>query len=297
MTRKLRNNFLLTIFVTLYCSLSFAAQIRKVVVFDLNGVLISVSRGKIGFTAAMRAGNLFDALVHMKELAGAKKPLFAILNQIGQSHEYPPCDETGTPLPAALSELQAGTMRCADVVAAAQPIIDRELARGNLFASEFQATFIRELIGVTFDPQQFVAACEPIKEGIRLLRSLAARDDVAILILSNFESEEFALLRQKNSMCSIFNRIPLENCIISGAFQHPYFTKPHPNVFEYLVTLCQGRYPGIRAEDIIFLDDQEENVAAAQQRGICTCRITDKKSYRCAAKLLAEEHGIAVKAK
>jgi FMN phosphatase YigB (HAD superfamily) len=288
MVHKLRKNLLITVFVALYASLSFAAQIRKVVVFDLNGVLISVSRGKIGFTAAMRAGNLFDALVHMRELAGAKGPLFAILNQIGQSHEYPPCDETGAPLPTALVELQAGTMSCAD---------DRELARGNLFGSEFQAKFIRELIGVTFDPQQFVAACEPIKEGVRLLRSLAARDDVAILILSNFEIEQFNLLRQKKSMCSIFNHIPLENCIISGAFQHPYFTKPHPNIFTYLVTVCQTRYPHVRAEDIIFFDDQEENVAAAKNRGICTCHIANKKSYRCAAKMLTEEHGVAVKAK
>ena len=51
--------------------------------------------------------------------------------------------------------------------------------------------------------------------------------------------------------------------------------KPHPDFYRYILDK-----EGIKPEDAIFVDDFEENVAAAKKLGITSILFTDSKSLR-----------------
>lgn len=279
--------------IALFCVATCTPAIKKVIVFDLNNVLIKVNRGTIGFKAMLKTG-FFNSLVHLQEMREAKEPLYSVLNQVGNKHENPPCDDVGVELPAGLSESQAGTMPYHEVIKQAHAVIDRELARGTLFKSKFQADFIRNIIEITFTPKLVLESIEPVKEGVAFLRDVAQDSEVAVMILSNFEAEAFSLVTKKNSLKPIFTTIPSGNWIVSGMFQDYHYTKPHPFLFEYLTTLCQSRW-AVEPHNIIFLDDQIENVTAARNAGIDAYQIDAhhlKESFKATRCAICKKHAV-----
>jgi len=91
------------------------------------------------------------------------------------------------------------------------------------------------------------------------------KQGVPLYVLSNWDPESFALLKEKYS--DLFELF--DGCIISG---NVGCIKPQPEIFSYLKK-------NIPTCSICFLDDQQENLDAAQAVGIYTIHVTRKKGY------------------
>lgn len=75
--------------------------------------------------------------------------------------------------------------------------------------------------------------------------------------LSNWAAETFDLVREQFEFLNWFDHM-----VISGKVG---MVKPDPGIFEYLLQLI-----GRKAQDCLFIDDTEENIAAAQRLGFQT---------------------------
>ncbi len=73
--------------------------------------------------------------------------------------------------------------------------------------------------------------------------------------LSNFSAETFVTARQHYPFLDWF-----EGIVVSGEDK---LIKPDPRIYELLL----ARY-GLRAEDLVFIDDRADNIQAAQEQGI-----------------------------
>ena len=89
---------------------------------------------------------------------------------------------------------------------------------------------------------------------VALLRELKARG-TPLYALSNWSAEMFPHAEAKYDWLSLFDGV-----VVSGRVR---MVKPDRDIFDYLL-----RTYDLRAEDLLFIDDHEPNVAAAHSYGI-----------------------------
>ncbi len=245
----------------MYFTLCCTPTSAKIFIFDLGGVLIDTDK-RISFqhlgmmnlaTYSVRHRiNPFNLNYHIK------KALFATLNAIAQVHNlsneniHLAYDEAGDQLPLLMCMWLQGSMTSAEI----RILIDTTItAHPEWFKCSAEQRIVENLLLMIFTPHHFVNSRKISAAGIAFIKK-CKKEGHKVYALSNWDSESFALLKEKHAqLFDLFDGI-----MISG---HVKANKPHNTIYEALLT----QY-ALNPQDCWFIDDQKENIAAAQQLGI-----------------------------
>ncbi len=107
---------------------------------------------------------------------------------------------------------------------------------------------------------RFVEMVRPMEDSIRVLRELY-QQGIPLYALSNWGAETFDIARNGFTFLEWFNGI-----VISGRVG---FAKPDVRIFQFLL-----QQHGLRASEVLFIDDHVPNVEAAQTLGFDVIHFT-----------------------
>jgi FMN phosphatase YigB (HAD superfamily) len=259
----------LLISLTLCCSFSFAETTKaegksaKNFIFDFGGVLIETNK-RVSF---QRLGMLNIATYTIRHRINPlnldyhiKTALFTTLNAIAQEHNlsatdtqpHPAYDEKGNLLPFLMCAWLQGTMTCSEI----RSLIDSTITdHPEWFKCRAEQRMIENVLLMIFTPQHFINSRKISAAGIAFIKK-CKKEGHKIYGLSNWDPESFVLLKEKHPhLFDLFDGI-----IISG---HVNANKPHATIYHALLERYQ-----LDPQQCWFIDDQEENVTAAQKLGI-----------------------------
>jgi len=220
------------------------------IIFDLGGVLLNIDS-----FALYRQMGFFKLLLYL--ITTGKNPralLMSILNDIDLP-DLPDrgiSDECGKPMPKGMIHWFCGTSSCQQIKDSVLRLLDSNPTYCNSF---FSKQLVWSMVRILFDSQKF-SDCVKLNEDAISFVHECMKNKNRLYILSNWDSESFSLI--KNKYEDFFNLF--DGIIISGDFKN---AKPDPAIFYYLLK----KYD-LDIFDTIFVDDQCENVNAAETIGI-----------------------------
>ncbi len=132
-----------------------------------------------------------------------------------------------------------------------QPALDARIAAFPHYAEHLRA----------FDERWLETLDGAIEENVALLRRLRAQGD-KVYAITNFNDEKFIAASALHNFLGEFDGV-----IVSG---REGLTKPDARIFE----LFLSRY-GLRAEEVLFVDDSERNILAARALGMQAIHFVD----------------------
>lgn len=244
----------------MYLTLCSSASAKNFI-FDLGGVLIETDK-RVSFqhlgvlnlaTYSIRHKiNPFNLDYHIK------KALFTTLNAIAQEHNlnatdiHPAYDEKGDQLPLLMCAWLQGTMTSSEI----KTLIDNSItAHPEWFKCAAEQRIIENILLMIFTPHHFINSRKVSAAGIAFIKK-CKKEGHKVYALSNWDPESFALLKEKHA--HLFNLF--DGIIISG---HIKANKPHTTIYQTLLEQYE-----LNPAECWFIDDQKENIAAAQQLGI-----------------------------
>jgi len=239
------------------------------IIFDAGGVLTQTNR-------QVAAKNLGLPLIlkrifwHFQGVSGAgiQKLFYKTLDHVAvqlDHHEAimpSACDQDGNLLPILMRLWLAGKIRSNEI---------RELALINIdqhpewFSNDTEQGIIKNLVSFIFTPELFVQTQYISDDTIQCIRQLKIAG-YKLYVLSNWDQDSFLLLREQYA--DFFDLF--DGCVVSG-FEH--VIKPDSTIYQILLQ----RY-NLAPEQCIFIDDQEENVNAAQLERLTTILCKNPKS-------------------
>jgi len=194
-----------------------------------------------------------------------KTTFFTVLDQVAQIHHldgtdsfHQTYDEKGNKMPFLMCTWLQGAMTSAEV----KSLVEQEISlHPEWFGCQAEQRVIQNTIRLVFTPEFFVNSRKISQAGIAFIKK-CKREGHNVYGLSNWDAESFALLKQRHpELFDLFDGI-----IISG---HVHANKPHASIYQILLE----RYE-LKAENCWFIDDQQENIDAAQKLGINAIRHT-----------------------
>jgi len=237
----------------------------KVIIWDLGDTLFGTSY----FTFARKIGlrHFLSYMLLDWRNPNVKPIVFDVLEKMNPSEEYPKeiaTDNEGNPLPVIMNHWLAGIISGEMVIQSIREYFTH-LDAQKYFASKRQRRLVLKTIEQMFSPSTLVAATYPIIEGIELLHDCyhARNADGALknslFVLSNWDDISFKLLKKRYA--DIFDAY-FENhhIVISGAIG---LIKPKKEAFAYVLKTYH-----LDPKECIFIDDQYDNILAAQEVGI-----------------------------
>ena len=234
----------------------------KNMIFDFGGVLIDTNKrvslqhlGILNIAQYILRNRLNPfRLDHHIRIA-----LFSTLNAIAQEHTLSSknsydCayDETGKQLPLLMCLWLQGIMTSSEI----QSLIHNTIPlHPEWFRCHTEQQIIQNTLQMIFTPDHFVNSRKISAVGIAFIKK-CKREGHKIYGLSNWDPESFALLQKKHPhFFDLFDGI-----VISG---HVRANKPHAPIYQALL----DNY-NLDPAQCWFIDDQQENIAAAQKLGI-----------------------------
>lgn len=234
---------------------------QKNMIFDFGGVLFHTNK-RVSF---QHLGILNVAELFVRQRINPiylnchiKTALFTTLNAIGQEHHlnasdyHQTYDEKGNPLPLLMCAWLQGHMTCAEI----RLLIEKTLTvHPDWFSCHAEQRIIKNLLYMIFTPEHFVNSQTLSPAALAFIKR-CKKEGHKIYGLSNWDCESFVLLKKKHPhLFDLFDGI-----IISGNVKA---NKPHPPIYHALLNQYQ-----LDPQQCWFIDDQKENVEAAQKLGI-----------------------------
>lgn len=229
-------------------------------IFDLNGVLFDTNKSTV-----FRQLGIKDTLSYVARNGSAaiKKKFYGTLDlvngTIGNSLNV--SDPDGDQMPELMVKWLQGTLSCNTIGAR---IIKAIGQHPEWFSGTTEQRLMARMTYAIFKPEKFVASRCVIRDLIPLIKQLK-ENGAKLYVLSNWDSESFALLKEKYP--EVFDLF--DDVIISGQCN---MIKPQPEIFAFT-------REKIAASCICFLDDQQENIDAARDAGIYTIKVTRKNGF------------------
>lgn len=228
------------------------------IIIDLGGVCIDTDNFK---TLSMLG--LLDIATHIfwnfKNPSKIKKILYRALNQIQPTgNETMTLDHEGDLLPGIMCDWMTNKKSNEAIRKLVLPSI---ISHPEWFSNNTEQKLIYKLSQMMFTPDYFIHTRILIlktKQFIEKCKQCGYR----ISILSNWDSESFELLKIKFS--DFFNMF--DEIRISGNSTH---LKPSLDPYEWFIE----KYP---EDTFVYIDDQEENIIAAQKVGMLGIHFTGK---------------------
>lgn len=275
-------------------------QKSTAVVFDLGGVLLKTDRfaimKQLGLSTLARY-----MILEFKSPTNLKKTLYKTLDAIdNQTYAFLPIasDPDGTPLPSLMNAWLAGLITSENLLRNIDLFIEFHhycktahiqsifhnidyltTPHRYAFSSKVEQVLIQRLAHAIFSPHSFASVQEIIPEGLELVKKCKQAGH-RVCILSNWDPASFQLIFKKHPQ--LFDLFDEDDIIISGNYG---MTKPDPRIYELLKQKLGNAH-------IIFIDDQQVNVVAAQNAGIATVHLTSNNSYDKAAIAIAQHAAV-----
>lgn len=233
-----------------------ASKTGITIVFDLNGVLLGVDAKKafneIGLSNILKyssARNIsFSSIEH--ELTKKVYEVFDAIQQTG--NDCHALDPYGNPMPGMMCDWQMGRKSNSELKAQAVKAIENH---PEWFTSDIEKQLVQQIIIKMFTPELLVSTIKIMPEGLRFVEK-CKKQGHTLMVLSNWDAESFALLQEK--MPELF--IHFDGLSVSGMTHQ---TKPKREAYAPLIER-KSKFN----EEIIFIDDQQENVDAARSLGL-----------------------------
>jgi FMN phosphatase YigB (HAD superfamily) len=223
---------------------------QKIAVFDFGGVLFKTDTRKVLVQLGIR-NLLYYFISTGKNPALIKHKLYEILNRLeAHTGNHPPLfDPQKDRMPSLMCNWLTGTKKTAEI---AQLTLSSIKSNPTWFINKAEQALVHNLAHMMFSPTKFTHSQLLIAEGHALVKEFK-RMGYTCCILSNWD-ESITLLKKKYPhFFALFDG----EILISSAFG---YAKPHPKTYEYI----RNKYPHA---EIVFLDDQDENLAAAEKYG------------------------------
>jgi FMN phosphatase YigB (HAD superfamily) len=246
----------------IYVVLFYSAASAKNFIFDFGGVLVETD--KLASFQHLGMMNIAEYTVRLRINpfnidSYIKTALFNTLNAIAEKHHlgtvdsyHPAYDEKGNALPFLMCAWLQGSMTCSEI----RLLIDSAITiHPEWFTCQAEQRIIKNILEMIFTPHHFVNSRKISTAGIAFIKKCKLKGH-KIYGLSNWDKESFALLKEKYPQ--LFD---LFDGIVISAQAHA--NKPHETIYQTLLE----RY-SLTPEQCWFIDDQKENVAAAQKLGI-----------------------------
>ena len=234
----------------------------KMVIFDLDGVLLETSRGGITkhILGSVGLGGMISFAFDSIRGHNPKEHMFQFLDEIDASDDsdipYKATDPSGGTIPNIMSRWLAGTPGYDSA-----HVIQHINANINEYInSKKQRRSMRAIAEGIFDPDVRSHNTHALKSGNTLLKQLQRDYTCEFAILSNYDTTCFAHVYNKPELQPTFSRFSPERIFISADMRR---IKPDPMIYYMLCESC-----GIDPSECLFIDDQAANVEAARNMGM-----------------------------
>lgn len=226
---------------------------KKVVIFDLDGVLFK--ENKPAFAKKIGISEL--AKYTIKNWTTPETMCFDTLESIskqeGIQHEIP-LTHRGRTMPCCIMEWQLGKKSHIQVRKELADHIDL-LATKNHFKNDQEKNLTKRILDISLNPEHLAELTSPVPSMVQLAKQLKA-NGYRLYLLSNLAREHYEILQKNHpDIAQLFDGI-----VISA---HVNMLKPHKKIYEHVL-----RHYNLNAQECIFIDNQQENVDAAQACGI-----------------------------
>ncbi len=240
----------------------------KNVIWDLSGTLFRPQT--TGMTSQEIADYSFVFLMWSgkKDRSRLDDICFQVLDQLGQ--QTGPKDQiirlhTGKPLPGILCSYLAGTINSQEALEKTMELY-QTWAPKNLSQEDVQQ--VQRMLETFFNPQSLVICMKPIETAATLMLRTANKSP--LYILSNWDNDSFIPFYAKYGH-TIIEPIDKKHIVISA---NTGYVKPQTGIYEYLLTTHK-----LNPRECLFIDDQEENVDAAQELGIAAWQFQENHAH------------------
>lgn len=234
--------------LSVFCIASFA-QAGNILV-DLGNVTVGTNTSE-----ALRQMGLAQTMAYVgRHFCSPRKPFFQYLKELVPHQEGLPmaCDEEGNQLPQLMYDWLMSTKSCKEINKTIQDALSQDASLS--YASKY---VFSNLASMMFTPEEFIKTKKFYPEMIELLKEYKAKGHT-LYVCSNWDAESFALFeKQYPEFINLF-----DGKIVSGEI---HLMKPQAEFFNYAMAMH-----GMNAEQTALIDDQQENVQAAQE----LCNIT-----------------------
>ncbi len=248
---NLKKIFIISVAVAIFNGLFLPSKIaaRVNVIFDIGGVFVDRDRWSISRYAG------FPGLINL--MLRGKNPktlLFDMLNEIDfpgelTADDLKTCDPEGNSFPACLLHWLKGYVSGQDIIKAVENYYE------SADCGKTESYAINRMIRAIYDPDLFEQTTHVYQRALDFLQECIDAG-YHVYILSNLDNDSFKAL--DNMLPGFFNLF--DGVVISA---HVKLMKPNPAIFSYTLDTYN-----LKPEETVFIDDQQENLNAAQKMGI-----------------------------
>lgn len=246
----------------------------KVLVFDLGGVFFGLKKKTMGMAGAGDGSKLlgifrvlkYGAYDRQNPFTQIKKKFYAVLDHFPFKEPdgfIRTCDDSGTPLPYALCHYQAGKVSAEKMRQLAEETC-ATLKTEGFFVSDREEALVRATLRGTFTPAHIAAYNYVLPDAVALLKQIAQ-------LKNEDESKKYIIMGLSNWDGDSFEMLAQEHKDVIECFDHLFIsartgiTKPNDGSFEEIFTWLKEHNINVTPEQVLFLDDQPENVKAGNK--------------------------------
>ncbi len=243
-----------------------ASTPRTILIWDLGNTLLTAHKLRYAYEIGLTDLMLY-ALLDWKNPTKIYGIIFDFLEQVEivNHSAYRITTDRGKFLPAIMCHWLGGNLNRQEAINATERLLHTWSDEGR-FINERQERLVRNAIQVIFTPDKLVRCIRPIDAGVSILKECAERKNEMgmqrneLYILSNWDPLSFKPLTNSSSLTSLFRYFKEHNIVISG---HIGALKPQPAIYEHFLAKYNHD-----PQACILIDDQAENLAAAERYGM-----------------------------
>jgi len=230
------------------------------IIFDIDGVLFKENKLKIVRKSGL-VKMLFYLLTHQKNPVKIGYDVFKKMHEAWDTNKTPTLVYKKKPMPECVTQWMKGFISDKTLLEHIDKFI-ANLQKVKYFASEFEKNLIQQTIKIILDESQIPSNSKPIAPMIKLVNTLKHKKHNLFVISNYAKKASLGMLAQHKEFFSLFDDI-----VISGNIG---LVKPEREIFDYFL-----HKNNLSPQECIFIDDQEQNVQAAQNIGITSLQYSD----------------------
>lgn len=230
--------------------------LTKNIIWDLGGVLLKTNKFQMAYNIGF-SNFAFHAIQDFKipNIEPKIFDLLSLLNDDQINNNSFPKTPKGAKIPDIMVDWMLGVITGHQIILILDEFVE-SLYKINYFSSYSEKSLIKKTLQTIFDPVVLSENTQVVKEGLKLVKKCSKKHD--LFILSNWDHLSFNKIYDLNP--KLFVHFKKENIFVSG---HLNLIKPNHNFYSHLLQSAK-----LNPKDCIFIDDQEENIIAANKLGI-----------------------------
>jgi len=236
-------------------------NVKTNIIFDIDGVLFKENKLKIIRKSGLLK-MLFYLITHRKNPVKIGYDVFKRMHEAWGQNKTPSLIYKKKPMPECITQWMKGFISNKALLENIDKFIEN-LQKVHYFASEFEKNLIQQSIKIVLDDSEIPTNIKPIHPMIQLVTNLKHNSQHNLFVLSNYSKQASdKILKKHQKFFSLFDDV-----LISANIG---MIKPDKEIFDYFL-----HKHNVLPQDCIFIDDQEQNVQAAQNVGITSLQYSD----------------------